>query len=151
MKLGSEAFRLGRRLFRAILRSPQVLSPKIRSGHSRLYAALPNHSGGSEIPELPSFCIAVLEEKTWEDKHRPCLLYGIALFSFDTTHKVYYQGSDVSPTLATFKWACRMLILRHVHHPDDRSRPGQSEKVPLGLVPAHLSLSFPFSFSLFPL
>jgi hypothetical protein len=65
----------------------------------------------------------------WTKEHRPYLLYGIALFSFDTIHKVYYQGSDVSPTLAAFKWVCRMLILRHVYHLNNRSRPGQSEKV----------------------
>ncbi|PMD15078.1 hypothetical protein NA56DRAFT_710299 [Hyaloscypha hepaticicola] len=51
---------LGWRLFRAILRRPQVLSPKMRAEHSRPYAALPNHSSGSGIPELFSFCIAVL-------------------------------------------------------------------------------------------
>lgn len=51
---------LGWRLFRAILRSPEVLSPQMREAHSRLYDALDNHHSGSEIPELLSFCIAAL-------------------------------------------------------------------------------------------
>jgi hypothetical protein len=111
---------LGWRLFRAILRRTKVLSPKMRAEQSRLYAALPNQSSGSEIPELLSFCIAVLEEKTGDVQHWPCLLYSSALFSYDTAHNVHYQGSDISPTLVAFKLVFRMLILSHIYHPKDR-------------------------------
>jgi hypothetical protein len=94
---------LGWRLFRAIIRRPEVLSPTMLAQHSRLLAALDAHISGSEIPELLQFCITVLEEKTWDVQHRPCLLYGVALFSYNTAHNVYYQASDISPTLAAFK------------------------------------------------
>jgi hypothetical protein len=119
---------LGWKLFKAIIRRPEVLSPVMLAGHGRLLAAFTTPSG-SEKTELLQFIIHVLEEKTWNVHHRPCLMYGLALFAYDTQRNIFRQGSDCSPTMAAFKFVCRMLITTYVYHPDDRLQERRAEYV----------------------